>query len=226
MRANALVITAKAPLAGRVKTRLLPALNPEQAARLAKALLVDQLNHVCKIESADLFLAFAPAKARPLMEQLAPPRFTLFPQEGANLGPRMRAVFEKLFRADYRRVVLIGSDLAAVPLRFFAQAYRFLESRERRVVLGPSRDGGYYLVGCNRPTPELFSKMRWGHDAVLKQTLDRLDRLKIGHDLLPVWYDVDTPEDVRALRAELDLASLANAMPETLNFLSDPQNAV
>ncbi|MGE5305774.1 MAG: TIGR04282 family arsenosugar biosynthesis glycosyltransferase [Alphaproteobacteria bacterium] len=217
---------AKAPLAGQVKTRLLPALSPEQAARLAKALLVDQLNHVRKMESADLFLAFAPAKARPLMARLAPPFFSLFPQQGANLGARMQAVFEKLFRAGYKRVVLIGSDLAAVPLSFFAQAYHFLESRERRVALGPSRDGGYYLVGCNRPTPGLFSKMRWGHDAVLKQTLDRLARLKIGHDLLPVWYDVDTPEDVRALRAELDLASLANAMPETLNFLRDPQNAL
>jgi rSAM/selenodomain-associated transferase 1 len=226
MRANALVIMAKAPLAGQVKTRLLPALSPEQAARLARALLVDQLNHVRKMETADLYLAFAPAKARPLMEQLAPPLFNLFPQQGANLGARMQAVFEKLFRADYRNVVLIGGDLAAVPLRFFAQAYDFLESREHRVALGPSRDGGYYLVGCNQPTPELFGEMRWGHDAVLTQTRDKLDRLKIAYDLLPSWFDVDTLDDVRALRAALDSASLADAMPETLNFLTDPQNPV
>jgi rSAM/selenodomain-associated transferase 1 len=226
MRANALVIMAKAPLAGQVKTRLLPALSPEQAARLAKALLVDQLNHVRQMESADLYLAFAPAKARPLMEQLAPPLFSLFPQQGANLGARMQAVFEKLFRVDYRYVVLIGGDLAAVPLRFFARAYRFLDSREHRVALGPSRDGGYYLIGCNQPTPELFGEMSWSHDAVLRQTLARLDRLKIAYDLLPSWFDVDTPEDVRALRAALDGVSLADAMPETLSFLQDPQNRV
>jgi rSAM/selenodomain-associated transferase 1 len=221
MRANALVIMAKAPLAGQVKTRLLPALSAEQAARLAKALLVDQLNHVRQMESADLYLAFAPEEARLLMEQLAPPLFGLFPQQGAELGARMQAVFERLFRAGYRNIVLIGSDLAAVPLRFFDQAYRFLESRQRRVVLGPSRDGGYYLIGLNQPTPELFSEVSWSHDGVLTQTRAKLDRLKIAYELLPSWFDVDTPDDVRALRAALDSASLAEAMPEAVNLLKD-----
>ena len=224
MRANALVIMAKAPLAGQVKTRLLPALSPERAARLAKALLVDQLNHVRRMASADLYLAFAPEEARLLMEQLAPPLFGLFPQQGADLGARMQGVFEKLFRGGYRNIVLIGSDLAAVPLRFFDQAYRFLESRQQRVVLGPSRDGGYYLIGCNQPTPELFSEMSWSHDAVLTQTLAKLDGLKIAHELLPGWLDVDTPDDLRALRTALDSTSLANAMPETANLLRDPEN--
>jgi uncharacterized protein len=224
MRANALVIMAKAPLAGQVKTRLLPTLSPERAARLAKALLVDQLNHVRQMESADLYLAFAPEEARLLMEQLAPPLFGLFPQQGPDLGARMQGVFEKLFRAGYRNIVLIGSDLVAVPLRFFDQAYRYLESRQQRVILGPSRDGGYYLIGCNQPTPELFGEMRWSHDAVLTQTLAKLDGLQIAHELLPGWLDVDTPDDVRALRTALDSPALANAMPETANLLKDPEN--
>jgi uncharacterized protein len=224
MRANALVIMAKAPLAGQVKTRLLPTLSPERAARLAKALLVDQLNHVRQMESADLYLAFAPEEARLLMEQLAPPLFGLFPQQGPDLGARMQGVFEKLFRAGYRNIVLIGSDLVAVPLRFFDQAYRYLESRQQRVILGPSRDGGYYLIGCNQPTPELFGEMRWSHDAVLTQTLAKLEGLKIAHELLPGWLDVDTPDDVRALRTALDSPALANAMPETANLLKDPEN--
>jgi uncharacterized protein len=224
MRANALVIMAKAPLAGQVKTRLLPTLSPERAARLAKALLVDQLNHVRQMESADLYLAFAPEEARLLMEQLAPPLFGLFPQQGPDLGARMQGVFEKLFRAGYRNIVLIGSDLVAVPLRFFDQAYRYLESCQQRVILGPSRDGGYYLIGCNQPTPELFGEMRWSHDAVLTQTLAKLEGLKIAHELLPGWLDVDTPDDVRALRTALDSPALANAMPETANLLKDPEN--
>jgi rSAM/selenodomain-associated transferase 1 len=225
MRANALAIMAKAPLPGQVKTRLRPALGPEQAARFAKALLVDQLNHVRQMKSADLYLAFAPEEMRSFMEQLAPPLFTLFPQQGDDLGARMQAVLEKLFRAEYRNIVLIGSDLAAVPLRFFDQAYGFLDSREHRVVLGPSRDGGYCLIGCNQPTPELFSAMSWSHNAVLTQTLAELDRLKIAHHLLPAWFDVDTPDDVRALRTELISGSLAHAMPETVDFLTDPQIA-
>lgn len=223
MRADALVVMAKAPLAGQVKTRLGPALNPEQAARLARALLVDQLNHVRQVEYADLYLAYAPNEARPLMKKLAPPLFRLFPQEGADLGARMEAIFEKLFYAGYGSIILIGSDLAAVPLDFFERSRRFLGAPEHRVVLGPSRDGGYYLVGCNRPTPELFRGMIWSHGAVLTQTLEKLARLKITHHLLPSWFDVDTAGDLHALRSALDGASLANTMPETLKFLNRPE---
>jgi rSAM/selenodomain-associated transferase 1 len=219
MRAKALAVMAKAPVAGRVKTRLQPALDADQAARLAKALLIDQLNHLRQVDSADLYLAFAPEQARPLIQELAPPVFTLFPQRGEDLGARMQAVFEKLFSAGYKHIVLIGGDMAAVPLHFFNQAYCFLESRRHGVVLGPSRDGGYYLVGCNQPTPELFSDMRWSHDGVLAQTLAKLEPLKIAHHLLPDWFDVDTPADMAALRAELDCSSLADAMPETVDFL-------
>ena len=223
MRANALVVMAKAPLAGQVKTRLIPALSPEQAARLAGALLVDQLNHVRQIEYADLYLAFAPDEARVLMKELAPPLFRLFPQEGADLGARMQAIFEKLFHAGYRNIILMGSDLAAVPLGFFDRSCRFLDSSQHRVVLGPTRDGGYYLVGCNQPTPELFREMIWSHGAVLTQTLAKLARSKIAHHLLPSWFDVDTAADLRVLRTALDCASLADTMPETLEFLRRPE---
>ena len=218
-RANGLVVMAKAPLPGEVKTRLLDTLTPEQAAALARALLADQLNHIQQIETADLWLAYAPPEARLIVKQLAPRAFRLFCQEGADLGARMQTVFDRLFRAGYTNIILIGADLAAVPMRFFDQAYSYLQSGGHRVVLGPSRDGGYYLIGCNCPTPELFSGMRWSHSAVFEQTLTRLERLKISYDVLPAWFDVDTPEDLTALRAALASASLAAAMPETVRFL-------
>lgn len=223
MRANALVLMAKAPIAGQVKTRLVPALGPEQAARLARALLADQLNHVRQIEDADLYLAFAPEGARVRMEALAPPLFRLFPQEGADLGARMQAAFEKLFHAGHRRVILIGGDLPPVPLVYFEQAYAYLDASDPRVALGPSRDGGYYLVGLNRLLPEMFEDMTWSHDGVLAQTLAKLGRLKITHHLLSSWFDVDTTEDLRALRNALDCASLADSMPETVKFLRHPK---
>lgn len=224
MRADALVVMAKAPLPGGVKTRLCGALGPEAAAGLARALLVDQLDHIQQIGSAELFLAFAPPEGRATMEQLAPPNFQLFGQEGADLGARMQGVFDRLFRRGHKSIVLIGADLAPVPLRFFEQAYASLQSVVHRVVLGPSRDGGYYLVGCNQPTPELFSAMRWSHSAVFAETVTRLKRLKISYDVLPVWFDVDTSEDLTALRAELAAASLAATMPETVKFLSCLEN--
>ncbi len=88
-----------------------------------------------------------------MMRQLAPASFELFPQSEGDLGARMHNIFSVLFAKEYKNVVLIGADLPPVPLDYFAQAYEYLDGPQPRVVLGPSRDGGYYLVGLNRPLP-------------------------------------------------------------------------
>jgi uncharacterized protein len=214
IRANALAVMAKAPVAGQIKTRLLPLFTAEEAAELSRALLVDQLNHLQELNAADFYLAFAPDDAQWLMEQIAPSYFHLFPQQGDDLGARMAAVFERLFQIGHKSIVLIGGDLPPVPLRFFTEAYAFLESSKKRVVLGPSRDGGYYLVGCNQPTPEIFQGMSWSHSAVLAQTLDKLAASQVDVHLIPSWFDIDTPDDLRYLRSALD-SSLEKAMPNT-----------
>src|SRR5947207_8668122 len=169
IRADALVVMAKAPIAGAVKTRLMPFVSAEEAAELAQALLLDQLDHRCSLGSADLYLAFAPPDAGALMAPLAPAPFALFPQTGGDLGARMERIFESLFAAGYRKIILIGSDLALVPLTYFNQAFAYLDCPQQRVVLGPSQDGGYYLVGLNQRTPSMFENMSWSHDRVLAQ---------------------------------------------------------
>ena len=218
MPVNALAVMAKAPVAGEVKTRLLPAVTAEEAAELSRALLVDQLKHLQEFDAADFYLAFAPDDARLLMENLAPPCFRLFPQEGADLGARMEAAFKRLFDIGHRNIVLIGGDLPPMPLRYFAEAYAFLATSNQRVVLGPSRDGGYYLVGCNQPTPQIFQGMRWSHSAVLAQTQDKLASLKIDYHLLSTWFDIDTPADLRYLRFACD-SSLEKVLANTLPLL-------
>jgi rSAM/selenodomain-associated transferase 1 len=218
IRANALAVMAKAPVAGQVKTRLLSSFTDEEAAELSRSLLVDQLNHLQELDKTDFYLAFAPDDARLLMEQLAPACFYLFPQQGDDLGGRMAAVFERLFQMGHKNIALIGGDLPPVPLRFFDQAYAFLESSKKRVVLGPSRDGGYYLVGCNRPTPEMFRGMSWSHSEVLTETQNKLSSLKVNYDLLPLWFDIDTADDLRHLESVSDNA-LKKAMPNTLLLL-------
>jgi rSAM/selenodomain-associated transferase 1 len=214
IRDNALAVMAKVPLAGQVKTRLLPLFTIEEAAELSRSLLVDQLNHLQELDAADFYLAFAPDDAQWLMEQITPACFHLFPQQGDDLGARMDAVFERLFQIGHKSIVLVGGDLPPVPLRFFTEAYALLESSKKRVVLGPSRDGGYYLVGCNQPTPEIFQGMSWSHSAVLAQTLDKLAASQVDFHLLPSWFDIDTPDDLRSLRSALD-SSLGKAMPNT-----------
>jgi rSAM/selenodomain-associated transferase 1 len=185
---NALAVMAKAPAAGQVKTRLLPALTAQDAAELSRSLLVDQLNQLQELEATDFYLVFAPGEARLSMQGLAPHCFCLLPQQGGDLGARMAAVFAKLFQIGHQNIVLIGGDLPPVPLRYFAEAYAFLESSKQRVVLGPSRDGGYYLVGCNQPTPQIFQSMTWSHSQVLAQTRDKLAGLQIDYHLLRHRY--------------------------------------
>jgi rSAM/selenodomain-associated transferase 1 len=216
--ANALAVMAKAPVAGQVKTRLLPSFTAEEAAELSRSLLVDQLSNLQALDTADFYLAFAPDDAQLVMEKLAPPCFHLFPQQGDDLGARMASVFESLFRMGHKNIALIGGDLPPVPLGFFDQTYAFLESLKKRVVLGPSRDGGYYLVGCNQLTPEIFQAMRWSHSEVLTETQNKLASLKVDCHLLPLWFDIDTADDLRHLESVSDNA-LKKAMPNTLLVL-------
>ena len=209
---------AKAPIPGTVKTRLAPLLSIEEAAELSRALLVDQLEHLQSLSGADLYLAFSPSQAVAMMRQLAPLSFELFPQTDGDLGARMEHVFETLFARGHKKIVLIGGDLPPVPLAYFDEAFEFLNGPGRRVVLGPSRDGGYYLVGLNLPLPEIFEAMSWSHDQVLSQTLSRINSLGMKGHLLPIWYDVDTIDDVRCLQSIL-ARTVAKTSPKTLSFL-------
>jgi rSAM/selenodomain-associated transferase 1 len=220
MRDNALAVMAKAPKAGQVKTRLLPGLSAEQAAELARALLLDQLEHLQSLTLADLYLAFSPAEAAAAMTQLVPSSFRLIAQEGDDLGERMARLFTKLRVRGHKNIVLVGSDLPPLPLRFFDEAYAYLQSPQRRAVLGPSRDGGYVFVGLNQPVPEIFQAMRWSHDQVLAQTQAKLASLKIDTLLLPLWFDVDRLDDLRYLSWQLELdSSLAERMQRTAAWL-------
>ncbi len=218
MQANALAVLAKAPVAGSVKTRLVPPLTHHQAAQLYRALLVDQLDHLRRFTGCDLCLVFAPASAEAEMRSLAPCEYRLYPQQGEDLGARMFAVFTQFYSLGYKNIVLIGGDLAPVPQNYFTQAFEFLDAPERRVVLGPTLDGGYYLIGANKPIAELFHDMTWSHDQVLVQTRARLVALNISHLVLPTWFDVDRPEDIRRLDSELT-SDLEQAMPRTLAWL-------
>jgi rSAM/selenodomain-associated transferase 1 len=214
-RANALAIMAKAPVPGTVKTRLVPPLTHEQAAELYRALLLDQLEHLSAFNAAELYVAFTPDEAAGLIKSLAPAGFHCFPQRGADLGARMNEVFAELRRRGHRSSVIIGSDLPPVPLDTFVQAFAQLSADGKRVVLAPTRDGGYYLVGMNQPVPEIFSGITWSDKGVLKATIDRLTQRGIDFGLLPEWFDVDTVEDLEHLRAISDL-SVRDSMPRTL----------
>jgi len=213
--ANALAIMAKAPVAGRVKTRLVPPLTPAQAADFYRALLLDQLNHLRRYAGAARYVFYTPAAAGESMRQLGGGGYVYLPQSGDDLGARMQHVFTELWRRGHRNVIVVGSDLPALPWANLESALTQLAQGEARVVLGPSLDGGYYLVGMNRPTPEIFQEMAWSHGQVFAETRARLQARGVRCGLLPALADFDSVGDLRLWRDGADAASTM-AMPRTL----------
>ena len=217
-RANALAVMAKAPVAGSVKTRLVPPLTHKQAAELYRALLLDQLEHLTSLQSADLYVAFTPTDSKAVIENIVPAAYQCFPQRGGDLGQRMKDVFAELWRRGHRNLILIGSDLPPVPIDTLHEGFVYLSPSDKRVVLGPSHDGGYYLVGMSQPVPEIFFGMTWSHNHVLAETTEKLARLDIDFHLVREWFDIDTVEDIEHLRTATDPSTRAS-MKRTLACL-------
>ncbi len=197
---NSIIAFVKEPVPGRVKTRLCPPLSHAQAATVYSAFARDVLMALGAVPVADVEIGY---DARP--ESGAPAWLrdssAWFPQHGDDLGERMNAAFERAFARGARRAVIVGSDIPDLEPGLVSDAFRFL--KRHPLVLGPADDGGYYLVGLTRPCPELFRSMAWSTAEVLDQTIGRAERLGLSLELLPSRRDVDTPDDLEALRARL-----------------------
>jgi uncharacterized protein len=202
----ALCIMAKAPEAGQVKTRLCPPLSPDDAAELYRCFLLDKIAQAREVTGAEPILAYAPARAAVLFEALAP-GFTLLAQRGADLTARLVAVCDEIFGTGCDAAILIDSDTPTLPTERLESAVAAMSDGAQDLVLGPSEDGGYYLIGLRRPRPKLFEGMRWSTPTVLEETLRRARALGLSSTRLPAWYDVDTAADLARLRADLEAGS-------------------
>ena len=202
-RRIALCIMAKAPVSGQVKTRLCPPLSLDEAARLYQCFLEDKIAQVRGIQGIEPVLAYAPDGAVGIFEALAP-GVTLVPQGGGDLTSRLVSVLERLFESGFDAAIVIDSDTPTLPSRLLDHAVAQLASGEPDLVLGPSEDGGYYLIGLRRVHRALFDEMPWSTPAVLEETLWRARRLGLRVAQLAPWYDVDTGEDLARLISELE----------------------
>lgn len=194
---------ARAPVPGKVKTRLCPPLDPGQAAEFYECVLRDVLDELSAWKRWDTWAAYA-EQSRDYFLRLAVPRIALLPQRGATLGERMHAVFVDLCHAGYRQVVLVGSDIPALRGASVAEACNALERDRSDLVLGPADDGGYYLIGLQRPEEKLFDDMAWSTPSVLDETLARARQLDLRVHKVDGTYDIDVPGDIQRLRGDLD----------------------
>ena len=219
-RPIAVAIMAKAPLAGQVKTRLCPPLSPDEAAGLYRCFLLDKIQQVRALERARPVIAYAPEDAGPIFEAMAPD-LELLPQRGVDLGVRLTGILDRLLGSGHDGAIAIDSDTPTLPVRMLQQAVdRLADDPELDVLLGPTEDGGYYLIGLKAPQPVLFTDMPWSTADVLLETVRRAEGRRLRLAQLPPWYDVDTSEDLDRLRVELD-RSEAQIAPHTRRFLQD-----
>lgn len=202
MTPTATVIMAKVPHPGQVKTRLCPPLSLAQAAGLYRAFLYDKIAQVRTLAATQPAIAYTPASGEDFFADLAPD-FTLMAQRGADLGERLAHCLYSFLAMGYTGVLAIDSDTPTLPTAFLQQAIGLVASPEVDLVLGPSDDGGYYLIGMRALHRELFVDMAWSTDAVLPETVRRAQALGLKIAWLPPWFDVDMPEDFQRLRATL-----------------------
>lgn len=214
--AAALIVFAKVPEPGKVKTRLCPPLTPEEAAALYTAMLGDALDQYAAL-GLPVRLYLGPSEA-PLPERLVPPGVTVHAQRGDGLGARMQRAFLETFLAGAQRAVILGTDHPSLPSAFVAFALEAIEHPES-IVLGPSDDGGYYLLGMHSFYPALFEGMTYSHAAVFDDTVARAAATDAELTILPPWYDVDDGATLDRLR--LDLAADPDGAPRTRAWLRD-----
>jgi uncharacterized protein len=212
---RALIVIAKRPAPGRTKTRLCPPLTGTRASELYECFLKDSLDTARKVDGVERLVAFAPRDQARYFRDLAPD-FGLLPQVGRSLGDRLDNALTHCLNNGFRRAVIIGSDCPALPPDHIDRAFGLLEKTD--VVLGPCNDGGYYLIGLNRPHPSLLLDVRMSTPEVLRDTLALADQEKLSVALAPSCYDVDTIDDLRRLEAELPAAT-GDVGYHTLRFL-------
>ena len=202
----ALAVMAKAPRSGKVKTRLASPLTLDQAAAINICFLRDTTENIAAVAAtgdAAGIVSYTPIGDEALFDNLLPVDFTLIPQRGDGFGERLLATAEDLLACGYGSVCLIDSDSPTVPAVAFEQAVAELARPGDRIVLGPSNDGGYYLIGLKRAHAEPFANITWSTAAVYTETIAAAKAASIETIVLPLWYDVDDAATLDVLTAEL-----------------------
>lgn len=198
MNANGVIIVfAKAPVSGQVKTRLIPDIGRYQATNIYKELLTKTLNTVSNYEYIEKHLWISGDISHEFFTSFNNKEyFKLHKQTGTDLGDRMFNAFNHVL-SSHPYAVLIGSDCPEISNTDLESALRFLKSG-KDLVLGPAEDGGYYLIGLRNNYFELFSDIEWGNENVFDETCYRAEKMKLDVALLPTHSDVDRISDLNS----------------------------
>ena len=202
----AIAVMAKASEPGRTKTRLVPPLTFEEAAAFNTAFLQDvALNLLTAAGAAGIagYMAYAPPGAAPFFRRTVPTGIGLLETCLPDFGDCLFKAADDLLAAGHAAACLLNADSPTLPTAILVETARVLAPPGDRVVIGPSSDGGYYLLGVKRPHRRLFEEIDWSTERVLRQTRGRAEELGLETHVLPEWYDVDDAPALRTLYGEL-----------------------
>jgi rSAM/selenodomain-associated transferase 1 len=223
---SAVVVMARSPLGSRAPKSRLAGILPDESdrRRLYAAFLKDVVSACGSIDGVHLHVAHTVDGGTAGFDAAGVTTDQLLPQRGASLGDRERGVFEDLFGRGFSPVVLVGSDLPTLPATRVEEAVTRLQIDQDRVVLGPSEDGGYYLIGLTRSTsgavvPDLFSQVRWSTEWTYADTVAAAERCGLAVEALAPWYDIDDATRLERLRKDLATAAGADRAPATRGVL-------
>jgi len=191
-----LLFFIKNPQKGQVKTRLASAIGDEMAVRLYKRFLLEMLSTLNK-GTFLFYLCVYPVDALEGLRTWLGEDYLYMPQQGENLGERMKNAFMEALAMNFKRVVLIGSDIPSLPLEFIEEA--FISLGKKDVVIGPSVDGGYYLIGFQdkKFSPRAFKGILWSTERVFEETMKVLEHENLTVHTLKTLRDIDTIQDLR-----------------------------
>lgn len=199
---NTLIVFAKLPEPGKVKTRLAQDLGEQRAAEIYSDIARDIISRVSESSTYETLIYFDPPDKKNeitlwLKECTYIESERLIPQEGGSLGERILSAFESIFSSGAKSAVIIGTDCTDVNANMIEESFQ--ELREYDAVLGPAQDGGYYLLGLNSLIPELFQEIGWSTEYVLEQTISRLNKLGLNYKLRETLRDIDNLNDLNSV---------------------------
>ena len=201
-----IAVMAKASVPGRTKTRLVPPLSCEEAARCNTAFLRDVGDNILTASAQSSiagYVAFGPPEARPFFQATLPGEIGLIEAWYPNFGDCLASALAQLLRRGHAGAVVLNSDSPTLPTSLLVETAATLSLPGDRIVLGPADDGGYYLLGVKAMHPRLFQDIAWSTEQVAQQTLERAAELGLPAHILPTWYDVDDVRALGILQAEL-----------------------
>lgn len=203
---DALIIMTRIPLPGRTKTRLMDIMSGIECANLQSAFLHDLIATTERLKNdIDIYLTYTPEKYFHLLD--LPQYIKSFPQSGEDLGIKMKNALETVLLKGYDRVILIGSDIPHIGAKDIIDAFAILTKKD--IVLGPSYDGGYYLIGMKQINEQIFSiNKSWGGQSVLKLTLNKIADEQLSVGLAKQFRDIDTKEDLFAIMSKYEHSSI------------------